>query len=316
MRRARATLIAILLVGMAMTATAGDMALTRNGEFYRVAPSDDGLVVSHRLTDGTVTEYLIPQTSGITATSMQVGVDELTGVVFVAWQNGEDLEATIEIAWLADDWWIGPYTMAGGDGTAVENPADHARSGRQRRRRRRPDPSRSPAPSSTWCGGAISKPATTVRPISRRFPSMRTATCRSTPSSPSPSAISCHTASAAKASQMRPGSPTRSSLSTLSRAHRTSSPPISPTASSRSSDRLRRHRGVRGRHQTAAPHRPARPILHDRGQPRDHPLLRQGRGRPRSRCGDVLGCRRCRCLCPARRKRRPAGTDAALMAKD
>lgn len=122
MRRARATLIAILLVGMAVTATAGDMALTRNGDFYRVAPTDEGLVVNHRFTDGTTAEYLIPQTSGITATSVQVGVDELTGAIFVAWQIGEELDAFIQVAWLADQWWMGPYTVAGHDGTAVENP--------------------------------------------------------------------------------------------------------------------------------------------------------------------------------------------------
>ena len=122
MRRARATLIAILLVGMAMTAAAGDMVLTRNGELYRVFPSNDGLVVSHRLTDGTVSEYLIPQTAGINASSMQVGVDELTGALFVAWQKGDDLDAVVEIAWLADQWWIGPYIMAGADGTVAENP--------------------------------------------------------------------------------------------------------------------------------------------------------------------------------------------------
>jgi hypothetical protein len=107
---------------MAMTAAADDMVLTRNGELYRVVPSDDGLVVNHRFTDGTVAEYLIPQTAGIAATSMQVGVDELTGALFVAWQKGDDLDASIEIAWLADEWWIGPYTIAGGDGTAAENP--------------------------------------------------------------------------------------------------------------------------------------------------------------------------------------------------
>jgi hypothetical protein len=122
MRRAQAILIAILLVGMAVTATAGDMALTRNGEFYRVAPSNDGLVVNHRFADGTVAEYLIPQTSGITVTSLQVGVDELTGAIFVAWQIGEELDAFIQVAWLADQWWMGPYTVAGHDGTAVENP--------------------------------------------------------------------------------------------------------------------------------------------------------------------------------------------------
>ena len=122
MRRARATLIAILLVGMAATATAGDMVLTRNGELYRVAPSDDGLVVSHRLTDGTVADYLVPQTSGIAATSLQVGVDEQTGALFVAWQTGIEPDTSIEIAWLGDDWWKWHYTIAGGDGTAVENP--------------------------------------------------------------------------------------------------------------------------------------------------------------------------------------------------
>jgi hypothetical protein len=105
-----------------MTAAAGDMVLTRNGEFYRVAPSDEGLVVSHRLTDGAVADYLIPQTAGIIATSVQVGVDEATGAIMVAWQRGEELDAVIEVAWLADEWWAGPYTVAGGDGTAVENP--------------------------------------------------------------------------------------------------------------------------------------------------------------------------------------------------
>ena len=119
MRTARATLIAILLVGMAISATAGDMALTRGGDFYRVAQSNYGLVVHHRSAYGTVGEYLIPQTAGISATSMQVGVDELTGTVFVAWQRGTELEATIEIAWLGDEWWMGPYTMAGGDGSTV-----------------------------------------------------------------------------------------------------------------------------------------------------------------------------------------------------
>ena len=81
MRRARAILIAILLVGTAVTATAGDMVLTRNGELYSVAPTDEGLVVNHRFTDGTTDEYLIPQTSGVAATSLQVGVDELTGAM-------------------------------------------------------------------------------------------------------------------------------------------------------------------------------------------------------------------------------------------
>jgi hypothetical protein len=122
MRRARAALIAILLVGIAAAATAGDMVLTRNGELYRVAPSDEGLVVHHRFADGTEAEYLIPQTSGISVSSVQVGVDELTGAIIVIWQRASGLDATIEMAWLADQWWQGPYTIAGFDGTAAENP--------------------------------------------------------------------------------------------------------------------------------------------------------------------------------------------------
>lgn len=122
MRRHRAALIAILLVGIAAAAAAGDMALTRTGELYRVAPSDDGLVLTHRLVDGTVASSLIPQTAGLVTSSVQVGVDELTGSVFVTWQVGEDLDASVELAWMVDGVWSGPYTVAGGDGTAAERP--------------------------------------------------------------------------------------------------------------------------------------------------------------------------------------------------
>jgi hypothetical protein len=105
-----------------MAAAAADIALTRNGDLYRVFSSDDGLVMSHRFADGTVTDYLIPQTAGINASSVQVGVDELTGAVFVVWQVGEELEAEVQIAWLNDGTWAGPFTVAGADGTAAENP--------------------------------------------------------------------------------------------------------------------------------------------------------------------------------------------------
>jgi len=122
MRRARAILIAILLVGTAMTATAGDMVLTRTGELYRATLTDEGLVVSHRLTDGTVTEDIVPLTADATITSVQVGVDEFTGAVFVSWQKDDNLEAQIEIAWSVDQEWFGPYIMAGGNGEAAVNP--------------------------------------------------------------------------------------------------------------------------------------------------------------------------------------------------
>lgn len=122
MRGARATLIAVLLVGAAAAAVAGDMTLTRAGEFYRVVPTEDGLVLAQRLADGTVVESLIPQTTGIAAASVQVGVDELTGTVFVIWETGEGLEAQIDIAWLVDGTWSGPFVLAGADGTAAHNP--------------------------------------------------------------------------------------------------------------------------------------------------------------------------------------------------
>ena len=67
-----------------------------------------------------VDEYLIPQTSGVAATSLQVGVDELTGAIFVAWQQGSGQETSIELAWLADQWWQGPISVAGRDGTVDE----------------------------------------------------------------------------------------------------------------------------------------------------------------------------------------------------
>jgi hypothetical protein len=122
MRAARATLIAVLLIGTATVATAADMVLTRNGELYRAVATADGLVVNHRLADGTVTESTIPQTAGVAASSVQVGVDELTGAVFVAWQAGVELESHVEIAWSIDEVWSGPFTIAGADGTAAENP--------------------------------------------------------------------------------------------------------------------------------------------------------------------------------------------------
>ena len=97
MRGHRAALIAILLVGIAAAAAAGDMTLTRHGDLYSVTPSDDGLVLTHRLADGTVASSLIPQTAGLVTSSVQVGVDELTGSVFVTWQVGEDLVGEEEV---------------------------------------------------------------------------------------------------------------------------------------------------------------------------------------------------------------------------
>ncbi len=65
---------------------------------------------------------MVPQTTGIVASSLQVGVDEITGALYVVWQQDEGVLATVQMAVYADGAWLGPLTFAGGDGTAAVNP--------------------------------------------------------------------------------------------------------------------------------------------------------------------------------------------------
>jgi hypothetical protein len=118
----RRTLITAALVGIAGIAAASDMTLTRAGDLYRVFETEEGLVVSATYADGTLEELLIPQTAGIVAQAMHVGSDEVTGSVFVLWQEGEGLDAMIVMAHRTGGTWYGPMALAGGDGTTAINP--------------------------------------------------------------------------------------------------------------------------------------------------------------------------------------------------
>lgn len=122
MRGARTALVVVLLLGVAGSAAAGQMTLTRSGDLYRVAAGDDALVVNIRSADGATSQLMIPQTTAVAADSLQVGVDETTGALFVLWQEDAGMDASIRLATYVDGTWLGPTTIAGGDGTAAFNP--------------------------------------------------------------------------------------------------------------------------------------------------------------------------------------------------
>jgi len=122
MRRARAALVVVLLLGVAGIASAEQMTLTRSGDLYRLAKGDRGLVVNALFADGTAAELSVPQSVVSVESSLQVGVDEATGALFVLWQRRTGMEAKLRLATYIDGTWIGPTTIAGNDGTAASNP--------------------------------------------------------------------------------------------------------------------------------------------------------------------------------------------------
>lgn len=122
MRRRRVALAAAVMFAVTAFAAAGDMTLTRTGDLYRVAPAEDGLVISVKLADGETTEYVVPQTSGTATSAVNLAVDPITENVFVFWQQDEGTEAVVNFASLSDGAWTGPVVVAGGDGTAAANP--------------------------------------------------------------------------------------------------------------------------------------------------------------------------------------------------
>ncbi len=121
-RGIRLTLIAAVLAGLATVAAAADITLTRAGDLYRVAPTEEGLVVDISFADGTTGELLVPQTAGIVASSLQIGVDETPRSVFVLWQENAGPAATVLLAHYTQGTWFGPTVLAGGDGTVAVNP--------------------------------------------------------------------------------------------------------------------------------------------------------------------------------------------------
>jgi len=123
MRGIRICLIAAIALGIAgVTGAAGPMVLTRDGDLYSAGSQDNQVVITARYSDGTVSELFIPQSAAAVESSLQVGVDEATGAVYVLWQKWTDMDARLRVAGYLDGTWIGPKTFAGGDGTAAYNP--------------------------------------------------------------------------------------------------------------------------------------------------------------------------------------------------
>jgi len=123
MRGIRICLIAAIALGVAgVTGAAGPMVLTSDGDLYSAGTRDNQVVITARYVDGTVSELFVPQSAAAVESSLQVGVDEETGAVYVLWQKLTGLDAKLRMAGYLDGTWIGPRTVAGGDGTAASNP--------------------------------------------------------------------------------------------------------------------------------------------------------------------------------------------------
>ena len=122
MRELKITLVALVMAAFAATAAAGDMTLTRSGDLYRIAATDDGLAVSGTLADGTSLELIVPQTASTATSAHNVVFDPITGSLFLLWQQDEGDAAVVMFASYLDGTWTGPDLVAGGDGTAAGNP--------------------------------------------------------------------------------------------------------------------------------------------------------------------------------------------------
>jgi len=123
MRGIRVCLIAAIALGVAGIAGAtGPMVLTSDGDLYGAGTRDNQVVITARHADGTVSELFVPQSAAAVESSLQVGVDEATGAVYVLWQKFTGMDAKLRMAGYLDGTWIGPRTVAGDDGTAAFNP--------------------------------------------------------------------------------------------------------------------------------------------------------------------------------------------------
>ena len=123
MRALRTILIAVIVLGVAgIVGAAGPMTLTRGGDLHAVGNRDNQVVVTTRHADGTLSDLFVPQSAAAVPSSLQVGVDEATGALYVVWQKKTGLDARLRLAGYLDGTWIGPTTFAGNDGTAAYNP--------------------------------------------------------------------------------------------------------------------------------------------------------------------------------------------------
>ena len=123
MKGIRICLIAAIALGVAGVAgAAGPMVLTSGGDLYSAGTRDNQVVITARYADGTVSDLFVPQSAAAIEGSLQVGVDEATGAVYVLWQKWTGMDARVRLAGYLDGTWLGPRTFAGGDGTAASNP--------------------------------------------------------------------------------------------------------------------------------------------------------------------------------------------------
>jgi len=123
MRGIRTVLIAVVALAVAGLAGAGGpMTLTKSGDLFSVSKVDGQLVVSAEYADGTFAELPVPQSDVAVRDSLQVGVDEASGALFVLWQKNTGMDSKVRIATYVDGIWIGPSTIAGYDGTAAFHP--------------------------------------------------------------------------------------------------------------------------------------------------------------------------------------------------
>lgn len=123
MKGIRICLIAAIALGVAgISGADGPMVLTRDGDFYIASTQDNQVVITARYANGLVSELFVPQSAAAVESSLQVGVDESTGAVYVLWQKRTGPDARLRLAGYLDGTWIGPRTFAGGDGTIATNP--------------------------------------------------------------------------------------------------------------------------------------------------------------------------------------------------
>lgn len=121
MRRTIGLLACVLLLAV-FDAAAGSMTLTPTGDLYRVAVTEDGLTITHRPASGETTHLLVPQTTGIAASALNLAVDETSNSIFVLWQRSDEDSTRVEFAASTDGTWYGPFTLAGGDGSLARFP--------------------------------------------------------------------------------------------------------------------------------------------------------------------------------------------------
>jgi len=98
------------------------MSLTKDGSLWRLAVAEEQLVLTLTAADGTVTASAVPQTQGVGASHLQVGIDEVSGTVITVWQTSATADARVFLATFNAGTWQGPELIAGATGLSAANP--------------------------------------------------------------------------------------------------------------------------------------------------------------------------------------------------